>query len=252
MSRFILFAFVLSLQVTQIMADEATNASFQIQRETRDVVGWTLHIHSELQRSEPEATELAVKLLKKQLTEIVRVVPRPAVAELRKVPLYFSPTYPGEQARAEFHPGAGWLKEHGRDPVMEKSVEFSNIPIFEQETKRMPNFALHELAHAYHNIVLDEGFGNPKVIAAYDRAKQGKAYDLVEQWHGIEGKNTFNEAYGMSNPMEYFAESTEAFFTRNDFFPFNRSQLRKHDPDMVEVLIELWGVKNASAGKNAK
>ena len=249
MSRFILFVTVMSLQVTQVVADEPTKASPQIQRETRDVVGWTLHIDKELQRSEPKATKVAVTLLRKQLAEIVRVVPEPAVIELRKVPLYFSPTYPGEQARAEFHPGGEWLKEHGRDPVMEKAVEFSNIPIFEQETKRMPNFALHELAHAYHNIVLEEGFGNPKVIAAYDRAKQSKSYDRVEQWHGVEGNNTFNEAYGMSNPMEYFAESTESFFTKNDFFPFNRSQLKKHDPEMVEVLIDLWGVKEASKEK---
>jgi hypothetical protein len=25
--------------------------------------------------------------------------------------------------------------------------------------------------------------------------------------------------WAMTNPMEYFAESTEAFFARNDFFP---------------------------------
>ncbi len=110
----------------------------------------------------------------------------------------------------------------------------------------MPNFALHELAHAYHNIVLKDGFNNATLIAAYDRAKQSKSYDRVEQFTGVKGKSNFMMAYAMANQMEYFAESTEAYFSKNDFFPFNRSQLKTHDPEMVEVLIELWGVKESS------
>lgn len=85
------------------------------------------------------------------------MVPRAAVAELRKVPLWFSPEYPGVQPRAEYHPDAGWLRDNNRDPKMEKVVEFTNVRIFERETKRMPNFALHELAHAYHDRVLANG-----------------------------------------------------------------------------------------------
>ena len=48
----------------------------------------------------------------------------------------------------------------------------------------------------------------------------------------------------MSNPMEYFAEATEAFFSRNDFFPFNRAELKRHDPEMEQLLAKLWGVKD--------
>jgi Mlc titration factor MtfA (ptsG expression regulator) len=46
----------------------------------------------------------------------------------------------------------------------------------------------------------------------------------------------------MTNPQEYFAETTEAFFSRNDFFPFNRAELKQHDPDMEQLLTRLWGV----------
>jgi hypothetical protein len=42
--------------------------------------------------------------------------------------------------------------------------------------------------------------------------------------------------------MEYFAETTEAFFSRNDFYPFNRAELRQADPEMEELLGKLWGV----------
>jgi dipeptidyl-peptidase-4 len=29
--------------------------------------------------------------------------------------------------------------------------------------------------------------------------------------------------------MEYFAETTEAYFSRNDFFPFTRAELLEHE-----------------------
>ena len=47
----------------------------------------------------------------------------------------------------------------------------------------------------------------------------------------------------MTDPMEYFAECTEAFFSRNDFYPFNRTELQQHDPDVDALLVRLWGRK---------
>jgi dipeptidyl-peptidase-4 len=41
--------------------------------------------------------------------------------------------------------------------------------------------------------------------------------------------------------MEYFAESTEAYFGRNDFFPFDRRELTRHDPEVEALLGKLWG-----------
>ncbi len=45
--------------------------------------------------------------------------------------------------------------------------------------------------------------------------------------------------------MEYFAETTEAYFSRNDFFPFTRQELLRHDPEMHDLLEKLWGVSEA-------
>ena len=73
--------------------------------------GWTVHVNAALWRNEKAATETALTLLQKQLAEIVRAVPSNAVAELRQVPLWFSPEYPGVKPKAEYHPGAGWLRE---------------------------------------------------------------------------------------------------------------------------------------------
>jgi hypothetical protein len=209
--------------------------------QTNRLEGWTVLVSTQLLATEPGATQKALELLRAQLEEIARVVPGPAVEKLRAVTLWFSPPYPGVSPRAEYHPGAAWLRANGRNPAMVKGIEFTNVRQFEAETRRMPNFALHELAHAYHDRVLPGGFDNPEIKAAFTRAKASGSYDSVERWFGNGRPNTREKAYAMTNPMEYFAEATEAFFTRNDFFPFTREELKKHDPEMELLLGRLWG-----------
>jgi hypothetical protein len=214
------------------------------EREVRDISGWRVHIAKKLLEAEAEDTDRALAGLKKMLDEIVRDVPDRAVAELKKVPLYFSPSYKLGQSGAEFHPGADWLRDNGRDPAMVLGVEFSGVHDFESEMRRMPNFALHELAHAFHNRVLPDGFDNAEIKAAYERAKASGIYNHVERAHGDGKARTREVAYGMTNAMEYFAEATEAYFARNDFYPFDRDELKKHDPEMYALVEKLWGVSS--------
>jgi hypothetical protein len=214
-------------------------ASFQ----TNSIEGWTTLVNERLLAEDKAGTERALELLRGQLKEISRVMPPPALAKLREVKLWFSPEYPGVKPTAEYHPDAGWLREHHRNEAMAKGIEFTNARTFEAELRRMPNFALHELAHAYHDRVLAGGFENAEIKAAYDRAKASGSYDKVERWFGDGRPNTHERAYAMSNPMEYFAEASEAFFSRNDFFPFNRGELKRHDPEMEQLVAKLWGVK---------
>ena len=211
-------------------------------REVRNVEGWNVSISRELLEKEAADTNKALALLQKQLQEIIKVVPAKAVAELQKVPLYFNPEYPNIGESAEYHPGADWLAENGRDPVMAKGVEFTNIRVFEEDTKRMPNFALHELAHGYHDRFLPGAHSNPEVEAAYQKAKASGKYDKVER-KDAQGNKRIDRAYAMTNAAEYFAETTEAYFSINDFYPYTKEELKKHDPEMYELLEKLWGVK---------
>ena len=119
------------------------------------------------------------------------------------------------------------------------AVLFENDLVSRSDTKRMPNFALHELAHAYHHRVLEKGFENAEIIGAYKRAKADGLYERVEQRFG-DGRAAVVRAYAMTNQQEYFAECTEAFFSTNDFFPFTRNELARHDPAMFELLKKLW------------
>lgn len=212
--------------------------------ETRRFEGWTVHLSERLLREQPAEVEAMWPLFRAQLLEIVRTVPPAAVARLREIPIWFSPEYPGVGGRAEYHPGADWLRENGRNPAMVKGVEVTDTRDFARETIRMPCWILHELAHGYHDRVL--GFQNPEIVAAYEHAKAARLYDRVERWFGNGRPNTFERAYAMTDPQEYFAEQTEAYFGRNDFFPFTREELAKHDPEMFALLARVW---NSNAKK---
>ncbi len=203
----------------------------------RVILGWNVEVHERLVKEQPQQLQLALELLEAQLREIDRVVPPPSVEQLRKVKLWLSPEYPGTGPRAEYHPGRAWLVENGRNPEMVRGVEFTNVRMFPAEIRRMPNFVLHELAHAYHDQVL--GNGNREVRAAYEAAKTGGTYERVER-QDASGRKHFDRAYAMASPQEYFAELTEAFFIRNDFFPYTREEAVKHDPKAVQLLARLW------------
>ena len=47
--------------------------------------------------------------------------------------------------------------------------------------------------------------------------------------------------YALTNAKEYFAELSEAYFGRNDFYPFTRKELEKHDPAGYRLMRETWG-----------
>lgn len=209
-----------------------------IDRDVRKIEGWSVLIDRRLIAEERPQLEKVTHLLKEQLVFVRKHVPTGPLKELRKVPLYITADYPGEKPGAAYHPGAQWLKDHGRDVEMTKCVEFYNVSIFEKECQRMPVFVLHELAHAYHDRVL--GFDEKRISDAFRNAVKSGSYDNVERWHGPGIPMTKEKSYAMTNVMEYFAECTEAYFGRNDFYPFVRSELEKVDPEMVKLLGEIW------------
>jgi len=206
---------------------------------TFPVHGWTVHLNDLLWADDPQATSAMLDLLAIQLDRVADAVPPKALRQLRKVPIWVNQLYDGVRPTAEYHPNPGWLKNNDRDPAMAKAVEITNVATFPADDHRMPYLLLHELAHAYHDRVL--GFNQPKILAAYQKAKKSGTYDKVKRFTGKTTK--IAKAYAMADHKEYFAETTEALFGKNDFYPFTRDELQKHDPGMHLHLIELWGLQ---------
>ena len=212
-------------------------------RQVRSVRGWTLRIDERLITKDAAIVEKAVVLLDAQLAKIERLLPAKVVARLRAVPINFTLPYVAGRGTAEYHGGLAWVKQAGREIALAKAIEFTNIARFEPEIRRMPVLVLHELAHAYHDQVVPGGYQNPEILAAFRQAKAAGTYDAVKRWTGEKFVEKPSKAYAMTNQMEYFAETTEAYFDRNDMEPFDRAELKAKDPTVVPVLEKLWGLR---------
>ncbi len=203
--------------------------------EARQVEGWTAFVAPSLLEPGNPRGEAVMTLLRFQLYQIGRRLPKPAVAKLRRIRIWVEESEPHNPCMA-YHPDPGWLKDHGMDPAKAGCVELSNASNFLDWTLEQPWMVLHEMAHAYHDQFLKAGHANPEIRAAYDRAMAEKLYDSV-----TDGRGRSVRSYAATNPMEYFAEASEAFFGTNDFFPYVRAELRSHDPRAFDLLVKLWG-----------
>ncbi len=202
------------------------------------IEGWRVLVHQDFPKGEPELCERTLRHLRHQLYQIPHKVPAPAVKKLRQVTLWVEENE-GHHACMAFHPNPNWLREHDMNPDKAPCVEIANARHFLSWTQEQPWMVLHELAHAYHFSFLDGGYGNTEIRAAYERAKKAKLYQSALHWNGAK-----KQAYAMTNPMEYFAETSEAFFGTNDIYPFVNAELKAYDPEMHALLVKLWGVES--------
>jgi hypothetical protein len=199
----------------------------------REIQGFTVLVHPEVEKH-PEEAKAAFAELESQLKKVCEVVPEKPLAALKKIRFWVE-WEAKKNGAAEFHPSAGWLRANGYNPDKVRGVEINNLKNFAGWSKKtQPWMVLHELAHAYHFTVLGERY--EPLHAAYKQAMERKLYESVEFVRG--GKR---KAYATTNAAEYFAESSEAYFGKNDFFPFDRAELEKHDPVGFAMLKKAWG-----------
>ena len=199
----------------------------------RDIQGFTVLVNRHLLEHQREANA-AIRELESQLRRVSRVVPPPPLAELRKVRIWMEWANRPDKA-AEFHPSARWLRKNGYNPEKAGCVEIANARNFLKWSREdQPWAAFHEMAHAYHFRVLGER--SRSVLNAYQHAMDDHLYDSVRYVHG-----GMKRAYAAENPKEYFAEISEAYFGKNDFYPFTRADLKKHDRAGFQLMQQVWG-----------
>jgi hypothetical protein len=204
----------------------------------RQVEGWSVLVSGSLLAAEPELAKDALELLGMQLYQVKRHVPAQAVAKLQKVRIWLNDQAPPPPCMT-YHPGnLEWFREHGVNPDKARCVEISNPRNFLKWTHEQPWMVLHELAHAYHHQFLERGYENTRISAAYRNAMKAQSYASVLHWNGKTA-----QAYAATNPMEYFAEATEAYFGTNDMYPFVRAELARHDRRIYNLVESLWGVR---------
>ena len=105
------------------------------------------------------------------------------------------------------------------------------------------SFILHEAAHAYHFKVIFNGYNNRCILDAYNRNKHrywrvedSSAHSGIPPHEGVH----IVQHWAYNDQMEYFAELSEAYFFRGVYYPWNRIELYRHDPDGYHMVREAW------------
>ena len=202
---------------------------------TLDLHGWTVHADRKLVDGEASALgKRALSMLANHLERIAILVPEKPLADLRKCQIRIEHSHP-ELGNMQYHPDVDWLDGHGYDPKLVKMVHIPQATelLSRDQLLKHPAVILHELAHAYHDQFL--GFDEPKIIKAYDDALKKGIDDKALLHTGETVKH-----YATTNHKEYFAEATEAYLYRNDFYPFVRAELHAHDPEIHAIMKTVW------------
>ncbi len=203
----------------------------------QQIEGWTVHVDPALLEGEYAEKEggRALKMLANHLQRIAILMPADRLVEMQKLEIWIEREHPTLKSM-QYHPNINWLKSHGHDPRLAKKVHIprARALLDRQQMFKHPMVVLHELAHAYHDQVLS--FGYAPVVEAYKAAKTAGSYEKVLLFTG-----KYVRHYALTDHKEYFAEGTEAYFYRNDFYPFVRAELKEHDPKLHDLLQEIWG-----------
>ena len=222
---FVLAFCISTLAFTETITDSHNKRVFKVE----DVEGWKLLINTEVIKT--EEWPITKRIISNQLFGMKRFLKDEVIKDLQKIKIYIDIKQKGK-AGAEYHPDKKWLIDNGFSPEKAKCVEISNINHFLNIVGYQPWIMLHELMHGYHDQVL--GFDNKEIENLYNSALKAGKYGQVTHILGMKVKH-----YSSTNSREYFAESTEAYFGTNDYYPFVKVELNEYDPGICKFLKKL-------------
>ena len=128
--------------------------------------GWTIKVDPKLLKKElRELKKEVFKALANHLQRIKYILPEAKVKDLQKLPIWLDYHYE-PLSSMQYHPGATWLRANRHDPRLVKHVHIPRAKALlnRGQWAKHPYVILHELAHAYHDQVLEGGFKNLSLI----------------------------------------------------------------------------------------
>ena len=167
-----------------------------------------------------------------------------------------------------FHPEKEWIESNGMCGEKCGGVELYEVEKYADDRNLWHGTGgvmLHEFSHAWHYKFVEDGYENREILECYHQAMEEKLYDNVSV-HCFDDEGESNgktkkqkikkqRAYACTNAMEYFAELSTAFLGGvgddqdiefNRWFPFNRKQVKEHDPRAYKLLKKIWNIKGES------
>jgi hypothetical protein len=214
----------------------------------RNIEGFDVLLHAKVLEHENDAAfkRKPLDVLELELNTITRALPPRTVKVLHGIVIWVEwdetddPDYGAAIAKyyGVWGNRAMWSLSNDKHPLKANNIEIISLKSLTKEhqpgIKLERCVILHELSHAVHLQLF--GPDNPHVKAAYRQAMERKLYDEAEDVYGKKRK-----PYARVNDREYFAELSCAYLNKLHYFPFNREDLKKHDPTGYKMMEATWG-----------
>ena len=203
----------------------------------RDIEGWTVHIDDRLLKGEgKELGDRALRILSNRLYDIKLVLPADKVARLAKSADLDRSIRTASSAPPSIIRAPAGLKRTASPPIWPSASTSPPPPTSPACTisacspgRCCTNWPTPTTIRCSASITPTSP--PPMPVSA----KSGKYKSVLH----INGKKVPH--YGLTNPMEFFAEMTETYFGQNDFFPFNRAELKREEPEIYDLMAKIWG-----------
>jgi hypothetical protein len=196
----------------------------------RPIQGWTVYIHPGALANNKDVGP-ALELLDGKLKGIAGSLPNSQVAKLQAFAFWIDETC-DINAPITTHYSKDWLHVHGHNPDMAMGIEICQPDRFRWQAEDDSMLVLRTLAWAYHAKYLRSDNG---LLDAYDTAMASGNYESVRN---LDGKRV--RAFATVSPSDYFAELTNAYWGRNNLYPFTRNDLREFDPKGYALMERVW------------
>ncbi len=224
------------LQSTRGGGTECQDLPKPVSRTARMLHGWAIKVDDRLLTPPHDVLgACALQMLEAKLNDIEFVVAKDRLEKLRTITIVLDLTH-GRLRAMQYHPSTAWLEEHGYARELARCVHICDAADFARarQVNEQPWVVLHELAHAYHDQVL--GFEEIRIKETYEKFKASGHGENALLFDGTRVRH-----YALTDAKEFFAEFTEAYFGLNDFFPFNRAELKTAEPEIYALMVNIWG-----------
>lgn len=187
----------------------------------------------------------ALGLLRKKVGEAAKVLPGPALERLRTVRLFVEWKSPTSDCLT-YHSSATALGAAQANLDKWKGIEVGSLECFAKEAADpQPMLLVRALSLAYLDQVA--GWESPEVTAMWQRARTGGLYATVPYVSG-----GMRSSMALGSTQEFFAETSEALFGANDYFPFNVEDLARFDRPACDTVERTWGATGLCNGDAKK
>lgn len=206
------------------------NATMEDDYERTNIRSFPVYVAPEFNKHAPSLLKQCLQVLESGAKRIQGALPSAAWKKISGIPIWLE--YEGEKSfGGAYFNSQEWLVSNGLSGAKAKSIQFhSSLAVM---VGHVQNPLMHEIAHAYHDLVLSYSYR--PILTAYRSAQLSGRYNAVRHSSGRLGR-----AYAMSDPFEFFAELSEAYFGTSDFFPFTREDLREFDPLAYRRISDAW------------